>query len=98
MTWGTYRGLSAQFSGDGFSDMTFEVAAQSRQDFEQWVDATRTGGGTLDAAILLRRSCIRAPTIRSVRRDGGAPASSMLIPHSSGRRTDRRADRTQRIR
>ena len=46
---GTYHGLSAQFSGDGFSDMTFDVAAVPRQDFEQWLDGTRTGGGTLDA-------------------------------------------------
>jgi cytochrome o ubiquinol oxidase subunit 2 len=47
---GTYRGLSAQFSGEGFSDMTFDVNALSRQDFEQWLDTTRTQGGTLDAA------------------------------------------------
>jgi cytochrome o ubiquinol oxidase subunit II len=47
---GVYRGLSAQFSGEGFSDMTFDVAALPRQDFEQWLDSTRTGGGTLDAA------------------------------------------------
>ena len=47
---GIYHGLSAQFSGDGFSDMTFEVSAVPRQDFEQWLDGTRTGGGTLDAA------------------------------------------------
>ena len=47
---GTYHGLSAQFSGDGFSDMTFDVAAVSRQDFELWLDSARTGGGNLDAA------------------------------------------------
>jgi cytochrome o ubiquinol oxidase subunit II len=47
---GVYHGLSAQFSGEGFSDMTFDVTALSRQDFEQWLDTTRTGGGTLDAA------------------------------------------------
>jgi cytochrome o ubiquinol oxidase subunit 2 len=47
---GLYHGLSAQFSGDGFSDMTFDVAAMTPQDFEQWLDATRTGGDTLDAA------------------------------------------------
>jgi cytochrome o ubiquinol oxidase subunit II len=47
---GLYHGLSAQFSGEGFSDMTFDVAAMTRQDFEQWLDATRTGGDTLDAA------------------------------------------------
>ena len=61
---GIYHGLSAQFSGEGFSDMTFEVAALSRQDFEQWLDATRTGGGTLDAAAT-RRSCTRARMIRN---------------------------------
>jgi len=49
-TAGTYHGLSAQFSGEGFSDMTFEVAALSPQDFELWLDAARTGGGALDAA------------------------------------------------
>lgn len=47
---GRYHGLSAQFSGEGFSDMTFEVSAVTGQDFEQWLDATRTGGGNLDAA------------------------------------------------
>jgi cytochrome o ubiquinol oxidase subunit 2 len=46
---GVYHGLSAQFSGEGFSDMTFDVTALSRQDFEQWLDTTRTEGGTLDA-------------------------------------------------
>jgi cytochrome o ubiquinol oxidase subunit 2 len=56
---GTYRGLSAQFSGEGFSDMTFDVTALSRQEFEQWLDTTRTQGGTLDApayAALMRPS------------------------------------------
>src|SRR6266704_1658762 len=33
---GTYRGLSAQFSGDGFADMRFTVDAVSAQQFEQW--------------------------------------------------------------
>ncbi|HEY6458112.1 MAG TPA: ubiquinol oxidase subunit II [Steroidobacteraceae bacterium] len=47
---GTYRGLSAQFSGDGFSDMTFEVRALPRRDFQQWLATTRTQGGKLDAA------------------------------------------------
>jgi cytochrome o ubiquinol oxidase subunit 2 len=47
---GTYHGLSAQFSGEGFSDMTFDVSARSHEDFELWLDATRAGGGSLDAA------------------------------------------------
>jgi cytochrome o ubiquinol oxidase subunit 2 len=46
---GDYHGLSAQFSGDGFSDMTFDVAAMPRAEFEQWLDGTRTNGGSLDA-------------------------------------------------
>jgi cytochrome o ubiquinol oxidase subunit 2 len=38
---GTYRGLSAQFSGDGFADMRFSVEAISAEQFAQWVTATR---------------------------------------------------------
>ena len=34
---GTYRGLSAQYSGSGFSDMHFSVAAVPTQDFDKWV-------------------------------------------------------------
>lgn len=45
---GTYQGLSAQFSGPGFSDMRFLVSATSSQDFRQWIDQTRAGGGVLD--------------------------------------------------
>jgi cytochrome o ubiquinol oxidase subunit 2 len=48
---GTYRGLSANFSGDGFADMRFAVDAVSAGDFERWVHAV--GGATssvLDAA------------------------------------------------
>jgi cytochrome o ubiquinol oxidase subunit 2 len=46
---GTYRGLSAQFSGDGFADMRFTVDAVPAQQFEQWVTTTRDGGPVLDA-------------------------------------------------
>jgi cytochrome o ubiquinol oxidase subunit 2 len=45
---GTFAGLSAQFSGDGFSDMRFEVTAVSPEAFVQWVDETHTHGGSLD--------------------------------------------------
>ncbi len=44
---GTFAGLSAQFSGDGFSDMRFELAAVSPQAFAQWIDETRAHGGSL---------------------------------------------------
>jgi cytochrome o ubiquinol oxidase subunit 2 len=45
---GTYRGLSAQFSGDGFADMRFTLDAVPAQQFEQWVTATRASGPVLD--------------------------------------------------
>jgi cytochrome o ubiquinol oxidase subunit 2 len=56
---GTYKGLSAQFSGDGFSDMRFALVATSPAQFQQWLGATRARGGTLDKlafADLLRPS------------------------------------------
>src|SRR5712691_2265706 len=46
---GTYRGLSAQFSGDGFADMRFNVEAVPAESFAQWVAATRSAGPMLDA-------------------------------------------------
>jgi len=46
---GTYRGLSAQFSGDGFADMRFSVEAVPAESFAQWVAATRSAGPMLDA-------------------------------------------------
>jgi len=47
---GTYPGLSAQFSGEGFSDMRFDAVAMPPQDFEAWLATARAGGGNLDAA------------------------------------------------
>src|SRR5258705_2584456 len=46
---GTYRGFSAQFSGDGFSDMHFDADAVSEEKFAQWLDAARSAGPELDA-------------------------------------------------
>jgi len=49
---GTYEGLSAQFSGPGFSDMRFTVAATSRASFDAWVSTVRNHGGALDEESL----------------------------------------------
>jgi cytochrome o ubiquinol oxidase subunit 2 len=46
---GTSRGLSANFSGDGFATMRFNVDAVPVESFAQWVDATRNAGPLLDA-------------------------------------------------
>jgi cytochrome o ubiquinol oxidase subunit II len=46
---GTYPGLSAQFSGEGFADMRFVVDAVPPGQFAQWVTAARASGPVLDA-------------------------------------------------
>jgi cytochrome o ubiquinol oxidase subunit 2 len=46
---GTFEGLSAQFSGDGFSDMRFDLVSTQPEAFQDWVSATKTQGGVLDA-------------------------------------------------
>ena len=46
---GLYPGLSAQFSGDGFSGMRFTVEAVDPERFSDWVDATKGNGPALDA-------------------------------------------------
>ncbi len=67
---GTYPGISAQFSGDGFADMKFDVQAMSKADFDQWLAAAQASGPALDAdgyAGLARQSKAVAPfTFRSV--------------------------------
>jgi cytochrome o ubiquinol oxidase subunit II len=46
---GTFEGLSAQFSGDGFSDMHFALLAMESQAFDAWVADAKTQDGVLDA-------------------------------------------------
>ena len=45
---GGYLGESTQFSGDGFSDMNFEVRSVQPAAFALWVAAARRSGPTLD--------------------------------------------------
>jgi len=45
-TWG----LSAQFSGDGFSDMQFDVRSLPASEFDGWVASVRGAGPVLDEA------------------------------------------------
>jgi cytochrome o ubiquinol oxidase subunit 2 len=46
---GTFEGLSAQFSGDGFSDMRFHLVSTEAEAFKDWVNTVKTQGGVLDA-------------------------------------------------
>ena len=47
---GDFRGLSSHYSGDGFSDMHFEVHAMTGEAFNSWVAAARGTGQALDTA------------------------------------------------
>lgn len=67
---GNYLGLSAQFSGDGFAGMGFDVQSISPAQFAQWVAGAHGTGPELDDAAyrgLLRQSQnIRPYTYRAV--------------------------------
>jgi cytochrome o ubiquinol oxidase subunit 2 len=61
---GTYHGLSSHYSGDGFSDMHFEVQAVPAEQFAAWIERTRSTGPALDAgsyAALARQSVNTRP-------------------------------------
>jgi cytochrome o ubiquinol oxidase subunit 2 len=45
---GDFTGMSANFSGDGFSDMTFAVHVGSAADFNTWVSAVKKSSNVLN--------------------------------------------------
>jgi len=47
---GVYQGISANYSGDGFSDMSFKATAMSPADFAHWVQAAQAAHNSLDMA------------------------------------------------
>jgi cytochrome o ubiquinol oxidase subunit 2 len=67
---GDYRGLSAQFSGDGFSDMRFVVHAMSADDYARWLASAKDRGAVLDntayAALAQQSSDVKATTYHGV--------------------------------
>jgi cytochrome o ubiquinol oxidase subunit 2 len=67
---GTFHGISSHYSGDGFSDMHFDVRAVPAEQFAAWIEETRHTGPTLDAAsyeALAKQSMNAAPfTFRAV--------------------------------
>lgn len=44
---GDYRGLSTNFSGEGFSDMKFTVHVSSEKEFDQWVQTVQKKSNSL---------------------------------------------------
>src|SRR3982074_2766960 len=69
---GTYPGLSANFSGEGFADMRFTVDAVPADQFAQWVTAAHTRGTVLGvstyADLAKPSKAVAAFTYRSVAR------------------------------
>jgi cytochrome o ubiquinol oxidase subunit 2 len=67
---GVYPGLSAQFSGDGFSDMAFDLRAVTAEEFSAWATATNASGPVLDEAgyreLLKQSQNVKPYTYRSV--------------------------------
>ena len=92
---GVFQGLSAQFSGAGFSNMRFKVVAVPQADFAAWVAATRSKGGSLDAAAyaqlakpseanpVVTYGIVSPGLFASVEAEstpGSMPASAMVVP------------------
>jgi cytochrome o ubiquinol oxidase subunit 2 len=70
---GSYPGLSAQFSGDGFSDMRFDAVVVPPAQFRQWVARVGAGPDGLDAAryAQLARPGVAASAVTFARVDPG---------------------------
>jgi cytochrome o ubiquinol oxidase subunit 2 len=70
---GIYHGLSAHFSGDGFSDMAFDLHAVTPEQFSAWATATSASGPVLDEAayrnLLTQSQNVKPYTYRAVQRD-----------------------------
>ncbi|PUA17545.1 ubiquinol oxidase subunit II [Glaciimonas sp. PCH181] len=60
---GEFEGFSANYSGAGFSDMRFKFHGMTPENFERWVQATKTGGGALKRAeyVQLEKPSQREP-------------------------------------
>jgi cytochrome o ubiquinol oxidase subunit 2 len=65
---GDYPGLSANFSGDGFSDMRFLVHAVPAAQFKSWLEHTRGSGAILDADAYMR---LARPNVNTSQTYGG---------------------------
>jgi cytochrome o ubiquinol oxidase subunit 2 len=89
---GTFRGMSAHFSGDGFSDMHFPVRSVSLEEFTAWSKSTRGVGPTLDAAgyaALARQGTVPPSTYGAVAPDLFNHVVSQHIPPGPGPATER---------
>ena len=85
---GDYFGESTQFSGDGFSDMTFTVRAVPSDRYAQWVRDTQTNGDVLDRgayeALSHKSMNLKPFTYRRVESGLFDAVASQTIPPGEG--------------
>ena len=96
---GEYSGMSANYSGAGFSDMTFKLRGVDDAGFARWVAQTKGAGQALDLATYqkLERPSEKVPPIRFAAVDSdlyrrilercikpGTPCMSQLMAHDKG--------------
>jgi cytochrome o ubiquinol oxidase subunit II len=86
---GIYHGLGAHFSGDGFSDMAFDVRAVSPDEFSAWAASTSASAGpVLDEAeyrkLLMQTQNLKPYTYRAVGRDLFDDIVSQKLPPGEG--------------
>ncbi len=85
---GTYPGLSANFSGDGFSDMHFSLEAVKAAQFDAWIAGSRTTGEVLDdqayRGLLRQTSNIQPYTYRDVETGLFNRIVSLQLPSGEG--------------
>lgn len=90
---GIYHALSAHFSGDGFSDMAFDVHAVTPDEFSAWAAATSASGLVLDEAayrkLLTQSTVVKPYTYRAVQRDLYGDIVSQRLPPGEGPLTGR---------
>jgi cytochrome o ubiquinol oxidase subunit 2 len=90
---GVFPGLAAHFSGDGFSDMNFEMQAVSPDEFAAWTSATSTGGPQLDDAsyrtLLQQTENVKPYTYRAVQAGLFDAILEQKLPPGDGPQTGR---------
>ncbi|SEM70484.1 cytochrome bo3 quinol oxidase subunit 2 [Sphingomonas gellani] len=63
---GEYEGMSANYSGAGFSDMRFKLRGLGQAGFDQWVAQNKAAGRTLDTRtfVALEKPSEKVPVMR----------------------------------
>ena len=90
---GTFHGLSSHYSGDGFSDMHFDVRALPPAQFAAWIETTHSAGPTLDPAsyaTLAKQSIDTTPfTFRAIEPGLFEQIVTQKLPPGPGPQTGR---------